>query len=553
MAAFATFRSRLIVLFALATFPAVALALALSWRVYDNAKEASERAYLQAAQQVAMQERAVIESALRVMRTILAASADDMRDGRCGDLTRVVDATRNYSAIALIGAPGVLCAGGRTDTFNGFQMDALLAPLAKAESAIDYAVNLSRAASRPLIAVSLPTNARDTVIAVVIDSGFLESVLSEIAVIDRGSVAIVEPSTGLVVANGNAERREDWLPSGAAVLASTATTMTMTDASRAKRDFIYAVQSIHEGSLTVIAGFPATRFGPAERQLAIGLIFPFVLFAIVLAVAWIAIDRLFLQWVGRLDATARRLAFGDFSVRAGLPSEAPLELRQYAHAFDQMTEVLGTRTRELATVAQQRSHLLRELHHRVKNNFQVIASFLNLMKRERTGETREALALAESRVHAMAAAYKLALAQGDIRLVSVPVLIEDVVSYVQHAADMPRAGVRLSIEPLVAFLDLDRAIPLALVLVETLWPLVTHTSRPGDIAVAASRDGAKLVFTIMGPRDAPERPVGRFRHAFLSQLEATDIADPPPGAVLAVTIPIDPGPQSVSETTEGGR
>lgn len=544
MASFSTFRSRLIFLFALATFPAVALALALSWRVYDNAKAASQRAYLQAAQQVAMQERAIIQGTLRVTRTILAASAEDIRDGRCGDLTRVVDATGNYSAIALVRAGGIVCGGGRLDTFDGFQTSSLLAPLARTrEDRDDYAVTLSHAASRPLIAVSLPVSG-DAVMAVVIDASFLEQVLSEITLIDRGSVAILDASSGLVIANGNSEKKDDWLPGASAVVASTGPTGPtgpVNAPSRGKRDFVYAVQPIHDGVMTVVAGFPAARFGPAERQLAIGLIFPFVLFGIVLSVAWIAIDRLFLHWVGRLDSTARRLAFGDFSVRAELPKEAPLELRQYAHAFDQMTEVLGSRTHELATVAQQRSHLLRELHHRVKNNFQVIASFLNLMKRERTGETREALALAESRVHAMAAAYKLALAQGDIRLVSVPVLIEDVVNYIQHAADMPRTSVRLSLEPPPAFLDLDRAIPLALVLVETLWPLVTSPSGVGEgIAVTARRDGATLNFTIQGPQTGPP-PIGRFRRAFLHQIEATEMAEPPPGAALAVTIPVDPG------------
>ena len=223
---------------------------------------------------------------------------------------------------------------------------------------------------------------------------------------------------------------------------------------------------------------------------------------IVLVVAWVAIDRLFLHWVRRLDDAARRLAFGDFSVRAELPDDAPLELRQYASAFDQMTNVLAARTGELATVAQQRSHLLRELHHRVKNNFQVIASFLNLMKRTRVGETREALAFAESRVHAMAAAYKLALAQGDIRLVAVGALVEDVVNYVQHAADMPRRHVRITAAEPTAYLALDRAIPLALVIVETLWPLVTSQSRARPISVHVGHgERASLADRARGRRD----------------------------------------------------
>lgn len=548
MASFSTFRSRLIFLFALATLPAVALALALSWRVYDNAKAASQRGYAQTAQQVATQERAIVQGVLRVLRTILATSAEDIKAGRC-DLSSVIGAVRNYSAIAVVGTSGVVCGGGPLGSLDSFKIASLLSPLARPVDESDiYAVSLGQVAGRPTIAISMPIATRSAVIAVVLDSGFLERTLSDIMPGDRGSVAIVEPATGLVVANGDRDRAVDWLPGEPAALASltgASAAGPTAGLSRGKRNFIYAVQPIENDALAVVAGFPAMRFGPAERQLAIGLIFPFVLFAIVLSVAWIAIDRLFLQWVGRLDATARRLAFGDFSVRAELPGDAPLELRQFAHAFDQMAEVLGTRTRELATVAQQRRHLLRELHHRVKNNFQVIASFLNLMKRERRGETREALAFAESRVHAMAAAYKLALAQGDIRLVSVPVLIEDVVNYVQHAADLPRKTVELSSQPVVAFLDLDRAIPLALVLVETLWPMLTAPSgADAGIVIVTSAEGERLSLTIRSPVHAGHMPPGRFQRAFLHQIDATETTDPPPDAVLSVTIPVDPGPHS---------
>jgi two-component sensor histidine kinase len=554
---FSTFRSRLIFLFALATFPAVALALAMSWRAYENARYAKGAAYVQTAVSVAIQERAVLRGAGRTARTLLATGLAELPGDRCEErLKLVVQANRTYRAIAIVTPAGIRCYGGDLAALQSFDAATLNLGLAGPVQAGEVGtIAIAPHDGRSIVAVLMPRAERDVMMAVIVDSRWLDEVIEDIVPIDNGTVAVVDTGQMPIVSNGREEGNSDWLPAqnlvvaasqagagGNALAAGASTTRAspIRGQSRDDRDFAYVVEPIENGLLHVIAGFPSGRFGAAERQLAIGLAFPFVLFLIVLGVAWFAIDRLFLSWVRRLDGTARRLAFGDFSVRAELPADAPLELRQYATAFDQMTEVLSSRTRELAAVAQQRSNLLRELHHRVKNNFQVISSFLNLMKRERTGETRDALAFSESRVHAMAAAYKLALAQGDIRLVSVTTLIADVLNYIQHAAELADGSLRIETDGVVAFLELDRAIPLALVIVETLWPVVRANGEPIDAALNLGLAAAdRLTVEIRnGGVHAQANIRSRFQRAFLNQLEAEELPVTDPHTIFKIALPL---------------
>ncbi len=537
MASFSTFRSRLIFLFALATFPAVALALTLSWHVYINAKAASEEGWRRTALAAAGQESTIIRNAIGIMQMFVAVPAQ--RDGGdCAErLSAVQSAQPDYRALGVLAAAGLVCSGGEAAVFDQFPLSQLLAPLSSSETGSRGPQLIVNAAAQAPVMVVAPLPGRQSVLVIALDRQALMRAISDIVPDERGTVALVDGSFSVLAASGQEANKDGWLPDRPLGLDGNVVTRATSSDGRA---FAYRVEPIASGPLTVVAGFPIIRFGTPERQLAIGLIFPFVLFVIVLAVAWLAIDRLFLHWVRRLDGTARRLAYGDFSVRAELPTDAPLELRQYANAFDQMTDVLASRTRELATVAQQRSQLLRELHHRVKNNFQVIASFLNLMKRARVGETREALAFAESRVHAMAAAYKLALAQGDIRLVAVGALVQDVVNYVQHAADMVRRNVQVTAEEPGAYLSLDRAIPLALVLVETLWPLLISAGANGAaLSVVVTRNGERMSLVIKGGGQTTLIPEQRFQRAFLQQIDAIAVEEAPAGSVLAVTLPLD--------------
>ncbi|MDJ1158529.1 histidine kinase dimerization/phosphoacceptor domain -containing protein [Chelatococcus sp. SYSU_G07232] len=541
MLTFATLRSRLLALIALAMLPVVVLAIALSWRIFVTAEQFALDAYRQTASAVATQERSVLRAALRVLRSLAEIQAADTTVRACEDrLGRVVEANAGYGAIVLMDENGIVCGGGALALIEGFERAALTAPLGQ-QSPNAYNIALGRREGRPIVAITVPARGRDAVLVAVLDADWFADILADVTPLENGTVAVLDQTGEAIVQHGHEKGSTGWLPQRPVARAATLFDPTFArDRSRDGRAFVYFLVPVHADRLQVLVGFPEADFGIAERQLLVGILSPILLSFIVLAVAWVAVDRLVLRWVRRLNRTARRLAFGDFSVRATMPDAAPLELRQYAGAFDQMTEALGTRAHEIALVAQQRSGLMRELHHRVKNNFQVIASFLNLMRREQSGETREmALALAECRVHAMAAAYKLALAQGDIRLVSVPTLVGDVVAYAQQLTAGLREPVDAEIRGEGAFLDLDRAMALSLLVVEVLWPVIGADGTRRAVVRLAHAEDRHLHLTIGGMSQPPKGIPSRFARAFLQQLQAKTVPDTGSDTVLAVTFPIE--------------
>lgn len=560
----ASVRSQLLALFGLAVLPAVVLSAGLTWHGYRAMRHTTDLYQRQTTSTVANQVQSTIAGANLVGYTLLATGADAGPDRFCDVLKAHVQRDVRVAAYGYFRDGALVCVAGDASDVTAFTYDGLL-KAAKPSQPGSFnpephlaAVTVSEATPHRLGTASF--RGGSDVLLTVMSQDYLDRLINRSAR-QRGGVVSLLTDAHQPISHNDDATKSGWLPRDAAAYVDSRS-KPFSGVARNGDEYAYVSTEVAPGVAHVMSGVRQVRFGNAEQQLAIGLAVPLLIFAIVMAVAWLAIDRLFLQWMRRLARTANRLSFGDFNVRAALPPNAPLELRQYADAFDQMTEVLAARTRELATVANQRSALLKELHHRVKNNFQVIASFLNLTKRQKTGEAYEALALSECRVHAMATAYKLALADGDISHAALGPLVTEVLAYVQQASNVSSSAIVCRLPEHWgddSFLELDRAIPMALLLVEVMWPLLDDEQGPlvrARLEFSRVGDHMGMVLRDMNAERAPrpglaqaQRMSGRLRQAFISQLDATplddacikdicDDANPGGRVTLAISIPV---------------
>lgn len=153
---------------------------------------------------------------------------------------------------------------------------------------------------------------------------------------------------------------------------------------------------------------------------------------------------------------------------------------------------------ELRRALREKEALLQELHHRVKNNMQLILSLLRLQgSRARDPELQRQLEESAARVHS------IALAQAQIYQ-SESLAEVDIGEYLRRlcaslATVYGREGIDLVTEAERVPVAVQRAVPLGLVAGELIANALQHAfpaGRTGRVTVSVSRDGARGRLTV---------------------------------------------------------
>jgi len=144
--------------------------------------------------------------------------------------------------------------------------------------------------------------------------------------------------------------------------------------------------------------------------------------------------------------------------------------------------------------------LLKEVHHRVKNNLQVISSLLNLQAREiRDPDTAELFRESQGRIRSMALIHEQLYRSNDLAGIDFAAYIQDLVRHLEQGLGNEAAPIRfhLNIEPLP--MSLDMAIPCGMIVNELVSNARKHAfpnGEPGEIRVEFTRQSAGYCLTV---------------------------------------------------------
>lgn len=115
----------------------------------------------------------------------------------------------------------------------------------------------------------------------------------------------------------------------------------------------------------------------------------------------------------------------------------------------------------------EKDSLLKEIHHRVKNNLQMVSSLLSLQtKNTRSKAAIEALEEGKSRVKAMALIHQKLYQHDDLSVIEMQGYIESLINSVQSVYKKGGHSINITIDAEGVELDIDRAIPFGLILNE---------------------------------------------------------------------------------------
>lgn len=159
-------------------------------------------------------------------------------------------------------------------------------------------------------------------------------------------------------------------------------------------------------------------------------------------------------------------------------------------------------TLERQTVSlQQRETLLREIHHRVKNNMQVMSSLLSLQARAAMHpETRRVLEDNQNRIQSMALLHEILYQSEDLALVDFPKYVLRTVDYLFRSAGVDARQIRLHTELDQLALELDDALPFGLLISEVVSNSLKHAfpeGRAGEVSVLLHQQSDTTISLIL--------------------------------------------------------
>ncbi len=465
-------RIRLALALALALAPVLCLSAVQSALSYENEVKAERRALVGAAELSAATERARTSVSLGLLRALVPSSGGPQCATQLADAAREIPAFANLVRFDRFGR--VSCAAAQPPPAFDVGGMAWFRALALGKRLEMFGGPGVTYASEPVVLAS---------VRAVDGRGAFAGALTAIIPLKTLRPLKSNPAlpTGVEIALMDAQGRQLSTTSAAAFPpivapppgASGASTWLARGRGGDLRDI--AVAPILGRMMYVVLSTPThnallwARLNPISAVLL-----PLLAFGLAVSAVWIVADRGVVRWIAYLQRLALLYARGRYSVRPARARHAPPEIRELAATLDTMAKLIAERDRVLRETLEQKDTMMREIHHRVKNNLQVISSLLNMQQRA-LSEPAAQMAMADTRqrIAALALIYRALYQSPDLRRVDLRDFLEELIPQLMlEAGKGGRIQTQIRVEPLA--IDPDRLAPLALFAVEAITNARKH-------------------------------------------------------------------------------
>ena len=245
---------------------------------------------------------------------------------------------------------------------------------------------------------------------------------------------------------------------------------------------------IANGALKAKVGMGVARITTSERLL---LLLPVLMWVAAAVITWLLVSRLLIRPLKRLQRGVANYKPGSGPLDVPRKLGPSREIQELRDAFARALARVEESEREMTDALEGQRRLVREVHHRVKNNLQVVASLLNIHGRSAaTPEARAAYAGISRRVGALSIVHRNHFAEmEESRGIAVRPLLTELAAELRAGAPEEARGFTIDLDVDTVHTTQDVAVAIAFLVTEIVEFAMVHCpDQPMEISLRRSSE-----------------------------------------------------------------
>ncbi len=282
---------------------------------------------------------------------------------------------------------------------------------------------------------------------------------------------------------------------------------------RQEKEYSTSVLPIANGRLNVLV---ATRVPMVTTGDQLMLLLPFLMWLVAALLTWFLVTRLLIRPLRQLQRAVVRYEPGDADFVLPRRLGPATEIQELRDAFARVIARVEQSEHEMADALEGQRKLVREVHHRVKNNLQVVASLLNIHGRNAESPyARDAYASISRRVGALSIVHRNHFAEmEENRGIALRPLVAELAAELRATAPEPARGLKIDLDLESANTTQDVAVSVAFLVTEIVEYAMLHTPEdPVEISLRRTSElTARLALNskVLVPEEGGDREKVQF-------------------------------------------